>query len=252
MNVQYKTSSELKSQAKDLLDGRYGSAILILFVGYMIGILLSTAGSSVINMLQVSLHLSYMATIVAILLLNTVISLFTNVFSVGYALFFLNIACRRKCDVSNLYYGYRWQFNKCLTLSAFYAVATLIYTAPYQICYRLFLETKNTGWLMATMLTISAALIVGTIFTLLFSQCYYLMLDFPDHTVQQLIRGSIQIMNGHKGRLFYLQISFIPLALLAVLTCGIGMLWLAPYMNTTYACFYLDLMNPRREPEPQS
>ena len=74
------------------------------------------------------------------------------------------------------------------------------------------------------------------------------MLDFPDYTVKQLLRSSMQIMNGHKGRLFYLQVSFIPLTMLAVLTCGIGMLWLGPYMQTTYACFFLDLMNPKKVP----
>lgn len=252
MNVQYKTSSELKSQAKDLLEGRYGSAILILFLGNMIGTMLSMSASSCISILQISLHLNYITTMVAILLFNTVISLFTNMFSVGYALFFLNIACRRKCDVSNLYYGYRWQFNKCLTLSGFFAVASLIYSSPYQICYRMFFETKSTGWLMAVFLTASVALVFSILFTLFFSQCYYLLLDFPDYTIKQLIRGSIQIMSGHKARLFYLRASFIPLVLLALLTCGIGLLWLAPYMNTAYACFYLDLMNPQKNPEPQS
>lgn len=248
MNVQYMTSSELKTRAKDLLDGRYGSAILILFVGNMTGLTLTTFAGSFVNTLQLTFQFNIVISQLIAILLDAVIALFTNIFSVGYALFFLNMACRRSCDVSQLFYGFKWQFNKCLTLSGFFAVVSLIFSLPYQLCQSMFMQTQNTNWLLATLLLLSAALIVSTVISLLFSQCYYLMLDFPDYTVQQLLHGSLQIMRGHIGRLFYLQVSFIPLILLALLTCGIGMLWLGPYMHTTYACFFLDLMNPRKVP----
>ncbi|MDE6518229.1 MAG: DUF975 family protein, partial [Acetatifactor sp.] len=58
--------------------------------------------------------------------------------------------------------------------------------------------------------------------------------------------GSLHIMTGHMGRLFYHQVRFIPLILRALMTCGIGMLWLRPYMQMTYTCFFLNLMNPRK------
>lgn len=248
MNVQYMTSSELKTHAKDLLDGRYGSAILILFVGNMIGMTLTMFAGSFINRLQLTFQLNTVVSQLIALLLDAVIALFTNIFSVGYALFFLNMACRRSCDVSQLFHGFRWQFDKSLTLAGFFAVISLAFTLPYQLCYGMFMQTQSTSWLMATLLLIAAAMIGSTVISLLFSQCYYLMLDFPDYTAWQLLHSSMRIMKGHMGRLFYLQVSFIPLTLLALLTCGIGMLWLAPYMQTTYACFFLDLMNPRKVP----
>lgn len=248
MNVQYMTSSELKTRAKDLLDGRYGSAILILFLGNMIAFALSTIFSTLFGGLQLLTESNGLAGTLISVLISSAISLFTNVFSAGYALFFLNMACRRSCDVSNLFYGYRWQFSKCMTFSAFFTVVNLVCMLPYQICFALFRQTQEMGWLMAAMLTISAALIILTVFSLVYSQCYYLMLDFPDYSAKQLLSTSRKLMKGHKGRLFYLQVSFIPLTLLALLTCGIGMLWLSPYMHMTYTCFFLDLMNPRRVP----
>lgn len=248
MNVQYMTSSDLKTRAKDLLDGRYGPAVLIVFIGYMVTMTISTFSGSFINGLHLYLQFNTLVTQIIMILLSAVIALFTNIFSVGYALFFLNMACQRRCDVNQLFYGFKWQFNKCLTLSGFFALISLVCTLPYQLCSAMFMQTQNMNWLMATLLAASAALISYTILSLIFSQCYYLLLDFPDYTVQQLLHSSRQIMRGHKGRLFYLQMSFIPLFLLAVLTCGIGMLWLGPYMRTTYACFFLDLMNPRKVP----
>ena len=252
MNIQYMTSSELKTWAKDLLDGRFGSAILILFLGNMIPGALSMMVNSFLSTFQVLLTLPPLAYVLLSLLTTMVFYFCTNFFSAGYALFFLNIACRRSCDVGNLFYGFKWQFKKCLLLSVFFTAVNFILQLPYNACFGMFQQTNSLYWLMGALLTSTVALIIGIPFYLVFSQCYYLMLDFPDYSAEQLLRGSMQIMKGHMGRLFYLQVSFIPLILLALLTCGIGMLWLRPYMQMTYTCFFLNLMNPRKVTEEAS
>lgn len=48
-------------------------------------------------------------------------------------------------------------------------------------------------------------------------------------------------MDGRKGDLFCLDLSFIGWALLATLTAGIGYLWLMPYMTVSRAAFYRSL-----------
>ena len=49
-------------------------------------------------------------------------------------------------------------------------------------------------------------------------------------------------MAGNRGRYFYLQVSFAGLSLLSVLSCGIGFLWVLPYMQTANALFYRNLI----------
>ena len=49
------------------------------------------------------------------------------------------------------------------------------------------------------------------------------------------------MMKGHKMQLFLLYLSFIGWAILAILTLGIGYLFLFPYMYTTVAHYYEDL-----------
>ena len=49
-------------------------------------------------------------------------------------------------------------------------------------------------------------------------------------------------MKGHRFEFFVLQLSFIGWAILAVLTCGIGFIWLEPYMQVTYVKFYESLI----------
>ena len=50
-------------------------------------------------------------------------------------------------------------------------------------------------------------------------------------------------MEGNKLRLLYLQLIFLGFYLLAVLSCGIGLLWLMPYMQQTMVSFYLDVQD---------
>ena len=64
-------------------------------------------------------------------------------------------------------------------------------------------------------------------------------------TVAQNIFIGREIMKGNKARRFYLEVSFLPIMLLGILSCCIGLLFLTPYMNTTYTNFYLELMSFR-------
>jgi uncharacterized membrane protein len=69
----------------------------------------------------------------------------------------------------------------------------------------------------------------------------YLLKDNPELSIMDTLRLSRRMMEGHKMQLFKLQLSFIGWILLNVLTLGIGMLWLMPYMMTTLAAFYQDV-----------
>ena len=99
--------------------------------------------------------------------------------------------------------------------------------------------------LIPVAVTFCFGLIVSVIISLMYSQSYFVMLDFPDFTALQCLRFSRRIMKGSKARRFYLDMSFIPLYLLGLLTCCIGLLFVIPYMNTTYSNFYLELMSKR-------
>lgn len=55
------------------------------------------------------------------------------------------------------------------------------------------------------------------------------------------IAESKYLMDGNKGDLFVLDLSFIGWILLNILTLGIGSLWLNPYMNAARAAFYRTL-----------
>ena len=65
--------------------------------------------------------------------------------------------------------------------------------------------------------------------------------DRPELGIRDILRTSRIMMRGHKWQLFVLELTFIGWALLCILSCGIGFLWLDPYMRMTYAHFYEDV-----------
>lgn len=56
-------------------------------------------------------------------------------------------------------------------------------------------------------------------------------------------------MEGNMGRFFYIELSFIGWALLGLLSCGIGMLWVTPYMMQVSVNFYRSLTGELDEVE---
>jgi len=69
----------------------------------------------------------------------------------------------------------------------------------------------------------------------------YILAENPDMDAMKAIDQSQEMMKGHKMDLFMLYLSFIGWYILAMLTFGIGMIFLMPYINTTVANFYLEL-----------
>lgn len=85
----------------------------------------------------------------------------------------------------------------------------------------------------------------GIIKALAYSQTNYILKDMQAAGIKITPTGAIaasrQLMVGHKGEYFLLQLSFIGWALVATLTFGIGFLWLAPYIQATNAAYYRNL-----------
>lgn len=86
-------------------------------------------------------------------------------------------------------------------------------------------------------------IIPGIIAALRYSQAFYILNDNPGMSAMEALNKSKEMMMGHKGKLFVLYLSFIGWFLLSCITCGVGFLWLVPYVQTTLANFYDDLKN---------
>ena len=84
-------------------------------------------------------------------------------------------------------------------------------------------------------------IVPGIIAALGYSMTFYILADDPQIKPQDALKKSKSMMDGHKEKLFYLCLRFLLLAILCILTLGIGFLWLVPYVHVTMAKFYDDI-----------
>lgn len=84
-------------------------------------------------------------------------------------------------------------------------------------------------------------IIPGIIKSISYSQTGFILKDNPELKNNAAIEKSMRMMEGHKMKFFLLYLSFIGWAILSLLTLGIGLLFLAPYVYTSLAHFYEDL-----------
>lgn len=251
---EYSSSSELKALSKGQLFGNYGTVIGI----YLIHMLCTLPLNFIISPFSnVSLELYY-----PLLLL---VNLFAGFFVAGEALVYLKIACHERPNVSDLFYYFRGPYaergTKVIRIQLILSAVSVFCIMPSgyiglalskDMVNRLNADPSSTElpFNSALFLVYAIFLVAGCfiqIFVqLLLSQAFYLMLDFPEYSGSELLRLAPKLIKGHKARLFYIMLSFFPLTLLCVFSCGIGYLWIYPYMQTTYANFYLNLVQKRK------
>jgi uncharacterized membrane protein len=92
-------------------------------------------------------------------------------------------------------------------------------------------------------------IIPGIIAGLSYSMTFYILSDDRTLKPREALDKSKQMMDGYKMKLFKLALRFFLLALLCILTLGIGFLWLIPYANVTMANFYDDVRHGKVQSE---
>lgn len=81
--------------------------------------------------------------------------------------------------------------------------------------------------------------IPGIVKSFSYAMTPYILADMPDITAGDALKLSMRMMDGHKGELFVLYLSFIGWALLSGLTFGLlALLYVNPYTQLTFAGFY--------------
>lgn len=257
--MQYKSSSELKETAREKLSGKYGSAMLVSPVLQGVLSLVTLLPVMIIFILFYTFYLiantinsaesfdeSLSGFMLIYFILIVLCSLLIGVSNTGIAYFHLNVACGRQHSVSDFFYGFRYHFKKSLALTVIQTIPGFLFMTPYLICCFAWAMNPQTYWLIATCIAYVFAIVASVYVQLLWSQTFYLLLDFPQTGVIDLLKLSMRIMKGHKKRLLYIQLSFIPLELLCMCSCYVGYLWYVPYVKMTYTLFFLDLMQPAK------
>ncbi|OLN24109.1 hypothetical protein BTO30_01465 [Domibacillus antri] len=108
---------------------------------------------------------------------------------------------------------------------------------PYQ---KIFIKSIVVSLLQGLFIFLWSLLLIvpGIIKSFSYMMTFYILRDRPELSPLQAITESRKMMDGHKGEAFVLGLSFIGWLLLGLVTVGIALLWVVPYISVAFAHFY--------------
>ena len=226
----HQSFGELKACARKSLEGNYGRAIsiwinvrILSFIPTYI-ILLFFSGNSIFHIISTEI-------------VSVILSSFLQILQMGVCFFFLKLNCGQNTSGIDLFYGFGASTrNTALNIGIVYTLISFICMLPATLCSYL------TDSVVLFYLLYFAGNLLYYLVMPPFIQAYYILLDFPGYRAKQALTLSFKIMRGNYFRYLLFSLSFLPLILVSLLSCGIGLLWVFPYIESSFAAFYLDLM----------
>ena len=203
-----KTPYEYRAQAREALQNRWGEAAIVSLVILITALLISAP--------------SFMAEWAGSI--TTVLSVL--VLPLQYAYYISLLERTRGSEEELTRFTLQYALNKAYASTRFLVAGLLI-----------------------MLLSMAAAIFTLGIGALIVKYMYamvpYLLHDYPELTPREAMKISREMMSGQKWDLFVLDLTFIGWMLLSILTAGLGMIFVEPYMSTAHAVFYEDLKDEK-------
>lgn len=218
--------SDYRRVARENLQGNYWQSVAVAFVAAIFGALIASGGVSINVDAEWLQHFPDFLKKVLILAgsvggtLSLVQLILGGTVQLGYARFLLNQYNHASLDIKDLFS----QFDRFKEGFLQHLLRTL-YVFLWSLLF----------------------IIPGIVKGLAYSMTPFIMAENPDMTAKEAIKASQELMDGHKGELFTLGLTFFGWLLLCALTLGIGSFFLNPYMNAAYAAFYRDITESKTE-----
>jgi len=167
-----------------------------------------------------------------------ILSLILSVLNIGLLKIALDTARGYDIRFQDLFYGFKHHPDRAILAQGVILLLTYLCILPGSGLCIYGYRQKSVTLLLAGTAVLCVGLVIYLILSLMFSQTMFFLTDYIDIEAIQALKESVRIMRGKKGKLFYLQLSFIGIYLLGAIACGIGLLWVIPYMQVTMATFY--------------
>ena len=222
-------AADYRERARASLSGNWGMAVLVCFVGALLGGIQSVIpvtanyqygeGMSVqifgINMSLNQLPAEMLGILAVMMSILSIYALaqfvIGGVVELGMCAYFSKRALGENADIKDEF-AYFQYFGKALGLRIVTSIFIFLWTMLF--------------------------IIPGLIATYRYAMAPYILADNPELTARESLNESKRIMDGHKFDLFVLQLSFFWWYILGSITFGIAYVYVIPYINATTANFY--------------
>ena len=254
-------ASEIRRQAREALRGKWGKSVCIT-LAYIVIVFI------ILLITELFESGSVIKTIVQI------IQIFINVpLSLGFAYSMIKIKRNEEVrpfdflKIGFKNFGRAWKLDLRIFLKLIVPIIILIiglvfiYVALFGATLVVYeLSDVELDWnLLSNIFYIGIAiyllgLILSIIFGLLYSLVFMVAYDNPYMAASVAVNKSAELMRGNRWKFFVLILSFLGWAILGILSLGIGLLWLIPYVQVTGVCFYDELLkiNKNNKKEKQN
>lgn len=210
--------SEIKRKARSVLKGKWGVAVQLTLLIYLINTLLP-------YFVEVFLSGGFSnwwyqeEAPIASDIFNLILALAIIPLTISSYWFFLSLARNESVSVGKVFSIYKDGATSFKLIGASFLMGLFVF-------------------LWSLLLVIP-----GIIKSLSYSQTFFILKDHPEYSVFEAITESKKRMKGYKWKYFVMYLSFIGWAILCLFTLGIGLLWLTPYVSTSMATFYNELIH---------
>ena len=170
----------------------------------------------------------------------------------GFLFLCLNVARYGHPTFNDTLLAFRYDPPKAVGLCLVIGVIDIICSLPLSYALTDFiieLTPAIQGSRVSSLLQSLGFVILGALFSMVlrvifaypFSQALMLYIDHQEYSGTECLMKSRELMRGQTIRYLTLELSFVGYLALAILSLGIGLIWVIPYMNVSRANFYMDL-----------
>ena len=226
---------ELKRIARGNLQGKYLGLIRAFVFCNLIVSLIETPFSMMTN--EVAFSSQNIIYYIAVAL----ITIASVVLTVGQYCLHLRVARTGKLHLSELFFPLKHDANRLIITEVILSAIELICISPVigAAVIISFYDDLNMYLLALGLCVIGAAL---TIFVeILFGMIYFALIDNEELSSIEAIKKGLALINGNKKRFLYMHASFFGMYILVIITFGLGLLWVQPYVMQTTTLFYMDI-----------
>lgn len=248
----HEASKAIKQEARRSLQGNHGltvgAVVVYCLLQFALIFIAYGAMQASYNMFGTGLLQNIPEQIVSFLC-----DLLLGVWAYGLSSIFLCLQYRQPTGFGDLFRGFHENSGRILMVRTVYLLMTMVLQIPFQICEAVFDIGINSALPQHATYEIAlylAALLLYSIGSLwlyfTYALNWYVMLDYPELSWREVMRMSRQLMKGNRHVMLYVHLSFLPLDLASILTCGIASFWVRSYLEATDAAFYRGIILNRQ------
>ncbi|MBP3872452.1 MAG: DUF975 family protein [Lachnospiraceae bacterium] len=241
--------SKLRDDSRDALAGNYMPYFIVLVIT---GVLTGLLNQLLSFVAAPSGRAGFVLLIVIDLLLDYVVMILAKMFQAGQYFMSLNIARYNRVSVSDLFLPFRYDTAKAFKLCAILALVETVCLAPFTVCVSNLLYVGAFGIGTGTAVSVLAIFLLtfGGIVSLIglelliafpLSQALFLYIDHQEYSARECLSRSRSLMSGNVIGYFRLHLSLIGYFALCIVSLGLGLIWVLPYLNVIRANYYMNL-----------